>query len=314
MNEKEVVRMNKNSNREQGVGMLFAGLSYVLWGFLPLYWKLVDDIPAAEVLAHRVVWSLVFMFIILLLVGKFTSFWAELKALLTNRKRLVAISFASVFISINWGLYIWAVASEQLVQASLGYYINPLVSILLGIIVLKEKLSTLQTISFIIAAVGVLNLAFNFGEFPWLALLLAFSFGIYGLLKKMVQLGALVGLAIETLLITPFALLFLVFMPWDDAFGTSGGTTLLLIVAGIATAVPLLLFASGAKRIPLSLVGLLQYIAPTITLILGVFLFNEPFTGVHLFSFICIWAALTLYTLSISKWFKVQPVKKTLQG
>lgn len=314
MNEKEVVRMNTNSNREQGIGMLFAGLSYVLWGFLPLYWKLVDEIPAAEVLAHRVVWSLVFMFIILLLVGKFTSFWDELKALLTNRKRLLAISFASVFISINWGLYIWAVASEQLVQASLGYYINPLVSILLGIIVLKEKLSTLQTISFIIAAVGVLNLAFNFGEFPWLALLLAFSFGIYGLLKKMVQLGALVGLAIETLLITPFALLFLAFMPWDDAFGTSGGTTLLLIVAGIATAVPLLLFASGAKRIPLSLVGLLQYIAPTITLILGVFLFNEPFTGVHLFSFICIWAALTLYTLSISKWFKVQPMKKTLQG
>ncbi|WP_223701619.1 EamA family transporter RarD [Sutcliffiella deserti] len=309
--------MNQTANKELGLGIVFAGLSYMLWGFLPLFWKLVDGVPASEILAHRIVWSLVFMILILLVLRKFSSFFTELKALLTNRKRLLAIACASVFISINWGLYIWAVNADRIVEASLGYYINPLVSILLAVIVLKEKLSGMQAVSIILAGIGVLVLTVNFGEFPWVAIMLALSFAFYGLIKKMVQLGALVGLAIETLLITPFALVFLMSVHGNSggALGESGSVTLLLLGAGIVTAVPLLLFASGAKRIPLSMIGLLQYIAPTIKLILGVYLFNEPFTSVHLIAFTCIWTALVLYTLTLTKGFRVkQPIVPSKSG
>ncbi|QFT90745.1 EamA-like transporter family protein [Bacillus sp. THAF10] len=293
-------------NKEFGIGILCAGLSYILWGFLPLFWKLVDDVPAGEILAHRIVWSLVFMLLILVVIRKVPTFTFELKALVTNRKRFFAISLASIFISINWGLYIWAVNADRVIEASLGYYINPLVSILLAVIVLKEKLSGLQTLSIILAGVGVLVLTISYGTFPWVAIMLAVSFAFYGLIKKMVQVGALVGLAIETLLITPFALIFLTYVHRSadgaGAFGESFGLTALLMFAGVVTAIPLLLFATGAKRIPLSMVGLLQYFAPTIKLILGVYLFNEPFTNAHLIAFTCIWSALAIYTLSLRKW------------
>ncbi|WP_404445741.1 EamA family transporter RarD [Sutcliffiella horikoshii] len=303
--------MNETAgNREFGVGVACAGLSYFLWGILPLFWKLVDDVPAGEILAHRIVWSLVFILLILAVLRKLPAFSLELKALVRNRKRLIGISLASVFISINWGLYIWAVNADRVIEASLGYYINPLVSILLAVIVLKEKLTGLQTLSIILAGAGVLVLTFSFGTFPWVAMMLALSFAFYGLIKKMVQVGALVGLAIETLLITPFALLFLGYVHGGSAgggaFGGSIGVTLLLLLAGVVTAVPLLLFASGAKRIPLSMVGLLQYFAPTIKLIMGVYLFHEPFTSVHLVAFVCIWVALGLYTFTLMKSWRVR--------
>ncbi|WP_078380014.1 EamA family transporter RarD [Sutcliffiella halmapala] len=301
--------MNQTSgNKELGLGIVCAGLSYMLWGFLPLFWKLVDDVSAGEILAHRIVWSLVFMLVILLCLRKIPAFTLELKALLTNRKRLIGITLASIFISLNWGLYIWAVNADRIIEASLGYYINPLVSILLAVIVLKEKLSSLQTLSIILAGVGVLVLTLNFGSFPWVAIMLAVSFAFYGLIKKMVQLGALVGLAIETLLITPFALLFLTYVHGSGggAFGGSVSLSTLLMLAGVVTAVPLLLFANGAKRIPLSMVGLLQYIAPTIKLILGVYLFNEPFTSIHLVAFSCIWVALVIYTWTLTKGLRVR--------
>ncbi len=303
--------MNHTSeNREFGLGVAFAGLSYILWGILPLFWKLVDDVPAGEILAHRIVWSLVFMLLILAALLKVPSFTLELKGLLKNRKRLIGISLASIFISINWGLYIWAVNSDRVIEASLGYYINPLVSILLAVIVLKEKLSGLQTLSIILAGAGVLVLTFSFGTFPWVAIMLALSFAFYGLIKKMVQVGALVGLAIETLLITPFALLFLSYVHGvsgvGGAFGGELGVTLLLLLSGVVTAVPLLLFASGAKRIPLSMVGLLQYFAPTIKLIMGVYLFHEPFTDAHLVAFACIWVALGIYTYTLMRGWRVR--------
>ncbi|MBM7619660.1 chloramphenicol-sensitive protein RarD [Bacillus tianshenii] len=300
--------MNQSSNKELGLGIAFAALSYMLWGILPLIWKLVDDVPASEILAHRVVWSLLFMLVILLLLRKFSSFFMELKALVRNRKRFIGVACASVFISINWGLYIWAVNEDRIIEASLGYYINPLVSILLAVIVLKEKLSVLQTLSIILAGIGVLVLTVNFGSFPWVAIMLAVSFAFYGLIKKMVQLGALVGLAIETLLITPFALMFLtvVHVNGGGALGESVSVTFLLLGAGVVTAIPLLLFASGARRIPLSMIGLLQYIAPTIKLIIGVYLFHEPFTAVHLVAFTCIWLALVLYTLTLTKGLRMK--------
>ena len=303
--------MNHTSeNREFGLGVVCAGLSYILWGILPLFWKLVDDVPAGEILAHRIVWSLVFMLLILAALRKIPSFTIELKGLLKNRKRLIGISLASIFISINWGLYIWAVNADRVIEASLGYYINPLVSILLAVIVLKEKLSGLQTLSIILAGAGVLVLTFSFGTFPWVAIMLALSFAFYGLIKKMVQVGALVGLAIETLLITPFALLFLSYVhgvsSGGGAFGGEVAVTLLLLLSGVVTAVPLLLFASGAKRIPLSMVGLLQYFAPTIKLIMGVYLFHEPFTDAHLVAFMCNWVALGIYTYTLMRGWRLK--------
>ncbi|NMH71704.1 EamA family transporter RarD [Bacillus sp. RO2] len=304
--------MNQTTgNKEFAIGIISAGLSYILWGILPLFWKLVDDVPAGEILAHRIVWSLVFILIILAMLRKIPSFTLEVKALVRNRKRLIGISLASIFISINWGLYIWAVNADRIIEASLGYYINPLVSILLAVIVLKEKLSGLQTLSIILAGAGVLVLTFSFGTFPWVAIMLALSFAFYGLIKKMVQVGALIGLAIETLLITPFALLFLTYVHAKTDGGAFGGNlnvTLLLLLAGVVTAVPLLLFASGAKRIPLSMVGLLQYFAPTIKLIMGVYLFHEPFTGAHLVAFICIWVALGIYTFTLMRSWRVKRV------
>lgn len=300
--------MNLLTTNEQSTGIFFAAFSYILWGFLPLYWKALQHVPAWELLAHRIVWSLVFMLVILLVMKKFSTIPTELKDLFSNKKRALGITLASICITLNWGLYIWAVNTNNIVEASLGYYINPLVSILLGIIVLKEKLSLWQTISICIAGLGVLILTVNFGSFPWIAIILAVSFGFYGLLKKMVQLGAVMGLTIETLLLAPCALLFLSMVQTGEnaAFGMDVLTTLLLIGAGVATAVPLLLFASGAKRIPLSMVGLLQYLAPTISLILGVFLYNEPFTKIHLIAFMCIWAALTIYTLTLTKGLRIR--------
>ena len=303
--------MNQTAgNKELTIGIISAGLSYILWGILPLFWKLVDDVPAGEILAHRIVWSLVFILLILAVLRKLPTFSLELKALVRNRKRLIGISLASIFISINWGLYIWAVNADRVIEASLGYYINPLVSILLAVIVLKEKLTGLQTLSIILAGAGVLVLTFSFGTFPWVAMMLALSFAFYGLIKKMVQVGALVGLAIETLLITPFALLFLGYVHGGSAdggaFGGDLGVTLLLLLAGVVTAVPLLLFASGAKRIPLSMVGLLQYFAPTIKLIMGVYLFHEPFTSAHLVAFVCIWVALGIYTFTLMRGWQLK--------
>lgn len=297
--------MKTSSNNAQTSGILAAALSYVIWGFLPLYWKLLDDVSAGEILAHRIVWSFVFMLFILIIAKKLNLFWTDLKELMIHRKRFIAITSASVIISFNWVLYIWAVNTDQVVQASLGYYINPLISILLGIFVLKEKLTFWQMISFALAFIGVIYLTVHFGTVPWIALLLAISFGIYGLIKKMVNLGAMSGLAIETMFITPIALIFLSFIHTggSGAFANGALQTLLLMGAGVATAVPLLLFASGAKKIPLSMIGFLQYIAPTLMLIIGVFLYNEPFTKYHLTAFVCIWSALAIYYLSKSKMF-----------
>jgi chloramphenicol-sensitive protein RarD len=313
--------MSSSSSNEQLVGILVTTLAYMIWGFLPLYWKLIQFVPPGEILAHRIVWSFVFVIGILIFMGKLKQLFIEVKELVYNRKRLIGLSLASLVISLNWVIYIWAVNANHVVEASLGYYINPLVSIILGVLVLKEKLSLWQSISFGLALLGVLNLTINYGSFPWVALSLAISFGIYGLLKKLVKVGPIIGLAIETLLITPFALLFLSYTHVTNggAFASNTATTLVLLGAGIVTAVPLLLFANGASRIPLSTLGFLQYFAPTIMLLLGVFVYKEPFTDVHLLSFICIWTALTIYTLSKTKWFiylesKMIPAKKSMQG
>lgn len=293
---------------EQNTGIIYITSAYILWGFLPIYWKLVDHVPAGEVLAHRIVWSFVLMIGIVFFSKNWTHFMAECKSIITNKRRLIGITLASIFISINWLTFIWAVSSGHVVQASLGYYINPLISIILGVIVLKEKLTRGQYVALVIAGLAVINLTISFGVFPWISLVLAFSFAIYGLLKKTVEVSAMFGLTIETMLVTPIAAIYLFIIPKGAFLETSVhlATPLLLIGTGIATAIPLLLFAHGAKRISLALLGFLQYIAPTIMLIIGIFIFKETFSVAHIISFALIWVSLIIFMSSLQRERKIQ--------
>lgn len=297
---------------DEKIGIIYTASAYLLWGFLPIYWKLIQEVPAGEILAHRIIWSFLFMVAVILVMRKGKAFIKECKLIIHDKRKLIGITLASVMISINWLTYIWAVNSDHVIQASLGYYINPLVSILLGIIVLNETLTRRQLLSFILAGIGVTYLTISYGVFPWVALLLAFSFGFYGLLKKMVDIGAMFGLAIETMIVTPLALFYVPIFT-ENTFVKGdilSNTNLLLIGAGIVTAIPLLLFASGAKKIPLSMVGFLQYIAPTIMLVLGIFVYHETFSTSHLVSFMLIWIALIIYMGSAHR----RPSRKKKSG
>lgn len=283
-------------------GAVITFIAYLLWGVFPIYWKFLERIPAGEVLAHRIVWSLIFMVFLVLVTGNWRHLIDTIHLLKKDRKKTFAIITASIVISINWFLFIFSVQHGHVLQASLGYYINPLISILLAIFVLKEKTSKGQVLSFILAGIGVLYLTLSYGVFPWISLLLAMSFGFYGLIKKTVNLHAMYGLTIETLVVAPVALLYLIFVPAEGSFTFSplfASDNLLLAGGGVVTAIPLLLFAAGAKRIPLAMVGFLQYVAPTIMFFLGVFLYNETFTVHHMITFALIWTALIIYMASI---------------
>ncbi|UTR09727.1 EamA family transporter RarD [Evansella sp. LMS18] len=290
-----------NENSALKLGILSGAGAYIIWGLLPLYWKLLDHVPSEEVLAHRIIWSLVFVALLLLLMGKGKGFINEWKKILKQPRLIAGVTAAAVLITGNWYIYIWSVANERVVEASLGYYINPLVSVLLGVIFLKERLLKVQWVSVILAGVAVTILTAASGSFPYVALGLAFSFGLYGLTKKIVQVGALNGVALETLIMIPLAAGFLIIQHGlSSAVFYAGDTATfwLLAGAGAATAVPLLLFGAGAKRIPLSLMGFLQYVAPTMMLLLGIFLYGETFTAVHLAAYSIIWIALIMFTAS----------------
>lgn len=286
--------------KQQKEGIIYAALSYFIWGLIPIYWKFVQHVSAGEILAHRVLWSFVFMVILLLVIQKWRGFLSFVKEIAYQPKKLAALLTASLLVSINWGIFIWAVNSGHILQTSLGYYINPLVSVLLGVVVLKEKLSGAQILSFTLAGIGVLILTLHYGEVPWVALSLAVSFGLYGLAKKMIKVDAEIGLTLETMMVTPLAIIFMVYLliTSKPLFFESASTSLLLMGGGIATALPLLFFAKGAQKVPLSMMGILQYIAPTMTLLIGVFMYHEPFTKIHLLSFIFIWSALLIYAAS----------------
>ncbi|MCR8844299.1 EamA family transporter RarD [Paenibacillus sp. SC116] len=284
------------------VGVLAAVVSYILWGVLPIYWKAIGSVPAGEVLAHRIIWSLLFMIVVLLLLGKLKIVIEEIKQVFTDKKMAIRIILAAVVISVNWLVYIFAVESDRVIEASLGYYMNPLFNIFLATIFLKERLKKLEWLSVAIAGVGVLGLVLYYGYFPWAALILAATFSFYGLMKKTVPISAWAGLTIETLIMVPIALVFLFGFESSPSFWDRDVTTIFLLIgAGAVTAVPLLLFAAGTKRISFTLVGFLQYIAPTIMLGLGLFLFNEPFSTPQLLAFMMIWLALLLFTYSRSK-------------
>ncbi|MES2757959.1 MAG: EamA family transporter RarD [Pseudomonadota bacterium] len=276
-------------------GIINATLAFLCWGLFPIYFHALKEVPPGQILAHRVVWSLLFLAIVL----TFRRQWKWLPAVM-HQRRVIASFVASAFLlSANWLVYIWAVNNGHVIEASLGYFINPLVNIMFGYLILKERLRRGQWLAIALAALGVAWLTWQTGAVPWIALILASSFGAYGLMRKTAALGALEGLSFETMVLFPLALGYLVWLGVQGQNGfinsASDSTRWLLIAAGPITAIPLLLFASGARKIPLAVLGMLQYISPTIQFLLGVWLFHEAFTAERLVGFVLIWSALALY-------------------
>ncbi|MDX2219569.1 MAG: EamA family transporter RarD [Burkholderiales bacterium] len=277
-------------------GLYLAAAAYTLWGAFPIYFKQLAGIRADEILAHRIAWSVAFLGLVLLVLKR----WAWIREAVTSRKVLLAFGASALLLSLNWLIYIWAVNANHVVDASLGYFITPLVSILLGQWVFKEKLRSLQWVAVAIALVGVLWLTWDAGTLPWIGLSLAVTFGLYGLLRKVAPLGALEGLSLETVLLLPLALGWIAWLSTQQASALTTSPTITaawLIASGPITAIPLLLFAAGARRISMANLGFLQYIAPSLQFAAGTLLYNERMTGGRLTGFIIIWAALAVYTL-----------------
>src|SRR5690606_4484302 len=282
-------------NRETATGVIYALLAYGLWGFSPIYFTAIDHVGALDVLGHRVVWSVVLLVVLLGLRGRLR----EILPLLRDFARMRWLLVSAAIISVNWGIYIYAVQSGRILEASLGYYINPLVSILLGLLFLRETLRRWQLVAVLLATAGTLNLVLGQGAVPWLSLALAFSFGFYGLVRKSAPVAPLVGLFVETLLVLPVALVFLFWIEQQGqgSFGNVDAyTDVMLIAAGLVTALPLLWFTNAAKRLRLSTLGMFQYLAPTVQLVLAVGFYGEHFSATHAVAFALIWLALAVYT------------------
>lgn len=282
-------------------GIIYSLTAYLLWGILPIYWKTLGSVQAFEILSNRFIWSCVFVWVLIIASGKVKSFLAETQSILSNRQQSLAMLAAAVTISFNWGLFIWAVNDGRIVETSMGYYINPLVSIVFGVFFLKERLDTWQMAAVGCAVIGVGTMVWNLGQLPWVSVSLAMSFALYGLIKKCLAVTTMTSIMLETLLITPLALAYEYYLSLGgvSAYQTaSTGMLIMLACAGIVTATPLLFFTAGAKLLPLKIVGFLQYIAPTISLLIGVFLYKESFTSVHMVAFGWIWFGLFLFTIS----------------
>jgi chloramphenicol-sensitive protein RarD len=273
--------------------MLYAVLAYSAWGLFPLYWKLLDQASAIEILSHRMLWSGVLLLLILSARQQFGKFWI----VLTSPQCLPLLGTASL-LAFNWGLYIYAVNSDRIIETSLGYYINPLVSVLLGIVFLRERLHWIQWLAVAIASFGVVYSVLALSQIPWIALSLAVSFAFYGLLRKVIPVQPLVGLTVETCLLAPVALGYLTYLTTQQTshFGKTLPITLLFIGCGIVTSLPLFCFNTAAQRLRLSTLGLFQYIAPSLQLVCALWAYHEPFTLDHLVTFGCIWTALALYS------------------
>jgi chloramphenicol-sensitive protein RarD len=275
--------------------LLAAAAAYTLWGLFPLYFRQLQHVGALEIVMHRSVWALAFVLVLLAATRRF----AGLAPVLREPRKLGLFALSALLLSVNWLVYVWAANHGHVIDASLGYFINPLVSVLLGYIVLRERLRSLQWLAVALAAAGVLWLTIQAGQPPWIALTLAVSFGVYGLLRKTAPLGALEGLAVETMLLAPVATATLVWWTWRGESSVASGdisTWAWLLMSGPLTAVTLLLFAAGARGLRLATLGLMQYISPTLQFALGVWLFREPFDAARLIGFAAIWAGLALYT------------------
>lgn len=282
-------------------GIFFGLAAYVLWGILPVYWKALELVSPFEILSSRFMWSCVFVFLLIIFQKKWPLFTKEVKQVFSNVKTGAAMVTAGITISFNWGTFIWAVNNGHIVETSMGYYINPLVSILFAVVFLRERLDKMQLAAITCAFIGVASMVYSFGKIPWVSLTLAFTFALYGLLKKILPVSALTSIMLETLLITPLALVY-EYSLWQQgvSFYASGNLQVIIMLtgAGVVTAIPLLLFTAGARLLPLKIIGFLQYISPTLTLLIGVFVYNEAFTASHLLAFGWIWAALLLFIVS----------------
>ncbi|MFP6807160.1 MAG: EamA family transporter RarD [Pseudomonadales bacterium] len=273
-------------------GAYFAISAYVFWGFVPIYFKWMDHVSPWEIVCHRVIWSVVLLLGIL-------HFTGQLKALRVEASVLKRLAVTSLLISANWLVYIYAIINEHIVETTLGYFINPLVSVFLGMMFLSERMRPLQWIAIGMAALGIAYQLIYFGAIPWIALWLAFSFGFYGLMRKNMNLPSVVGLALETMMILPFALIGLLwlYINGEADFGSlDRQTDLLLMLGGFVTSFPLLCFAAAVVRLPLSIAGMFQYIAPTISIFVAVLMYNEPFGLDRFITFACIWVALIIFT------------------
>jgi chloramphenicol-sensitive protein RarD len=296
-----------HTRHEHRLGLAYGFSAYLVWGFFPVYLKALAGAPVEEVLSHRVVWAFVF----LLGVAAFTGRLAAVRAALVNRRALTVLAASTVLIAINWGVYIYSVMSGRMLESSLGYYLNPLVNVLLGVVILGERLETPVRWATALAALGVASMAASLGHLPWISVSLAISFGTYGLLRKIAPVGALTGLFVETLLLLPFLAGFLIARAaaGEGVFLAGNGTLdLLLLLSGPATAVPLLCFAAAARRLPLSTLGFLQYLSPTIQFLLAVLVYREPFDRARLGAFVLIWAAVAVFAIHTARRKRAEPV------
>ena len=277
-------------------GIFYGIAAYVFWGFFPIYWKLIAEVAPVEILLNRIIWSFVFLYLVLLVQKN----WAWIHSMRGNRRLILISILAALLLAVNWFTYIWGVNNGFIVETSLGYFINPLVYVLLGVVVLREKLRPLQVAAVVIAGIGVLYLTIGIRSLPWISLVLAISFGFYGLIKKRTPLGSVEGLSAEmTVMVVPamIGLFGLSTAGSSTAQVTGVGTHLLLIFSGVVTAVPLILFAEATKTVPLTSIGFMQYIAPTMQFLIGVFVFHEDFNTVRLIGFSIIWLALLIYSI-----------------
>lgn len=281
------------------LGFLYAVLAFVSWGLFPLYWKPFAGVSPWEILSHRVLWSLLVLAAAVFVLGQAREAVAVVRA----PRRVGVLLVTALLLSANWALFIYGVISGQVVQTSLGYFLNPLLNIVLAYVFLKERLTKLQTAAVVLAACGVLHFGWHLGRFPWIAVGLAVSFGFYGMLRKVVAVTPLIGLLVETALMAPVALVFLsvLALSGDPAFGESAALTPLFLGAGVITALPLFWFNSAAKLLPLSTMGFLQFLAPTLQLAVGVLIFHEPFSRREMVSFALIWTAVGIYLATLLK-------------
>ena len=274
--------------------------SQICWGLLPLYWKMLAVYPIYEVYAHRILWSCVFSMILVVLTGRLDVSKTELKMVFSNPRKIAGVIGAAIFINSNWFLYIWAVNNNHMVEASLGFYIGPLISVLLALLFLREHMMKLQFLAFFIAFLGVLNMIWQLGQLPWISFCLASSFAFYGLIKKIIPLHAATALWLETIIGSIEALIFIIYLhkTGNSHFNFDSGIGFLLIGTGVVTAIPLLLYAQSVYYLPLKVVGFIQYLSPSITLLLGVNLYHEAFTPAHWISFVFIWTGLIIFSWS----------------
>ena len=296
------MHQSDSDRREERTALIAGFAAFITWGLVPVYWKLLKSVPATEILAHRFVWTTLFLVLLL----SWQRRWSEVLEAAHSRRAMLYCLTSGASIAINWFLFIWAVNTGHIIETSLGYFMTPLVNVLFGAIFLRERLTRWQFVSVFLATVGVLNLTFGYGRFPWIALSLCFSFGIYGLLRKKSDTRPIPGLFFETVAIAPFAAayLFILHRKGVLVFGSQGLTlSFLLLISGMVTGLPLVWFGHAARHLRLTTVGFLQYLAPTCTFFLGVFLYHETFTRAHLVTFTMIWIALAIFTIeAIWRW------------